>query len=445
MLDELMVISPVDGRYSNFTNEISNYFSEYAYIKYRVMVEIKWFLYLNVLLNKNIPKKDISKVQKIADNFSLEDSKRVKEIEKITKHDVKAIEYFIREVFEKNNLPYSELIHFACTSEDINNTAYSLMIKKYLSNYGSLIQKIIDRLRNLSDEYKNIPMLSHTHGQPATPTTVGKEFKVFEYRISNILELIKKSKITSKFNGAVGNFNAHYVGYPDINWFEECKTFIENLGITFNPFTTQIEPHDNLCVLFGYIKVLNNIINDLDNDMWMYISMNYFKLKPNPNEVGSSVMPHKINPINFENSMANTKMSNGILSILIDNLSISKLQRDISDSSLLRNLGISFAYSVIAINQALIGLDKININSEKIERDLNDNPEILAEAIQTILRKNGYKDAYEILKELTRGKEVTLENLKEFIRRLDIDKYDKKVLLSLKPDNYIGLADKLLN
>jgi len=443
MLEELLVLSPLDGRYSKFTNEISNYFSECAYIKYRVFVEVKWFIYLTKLLDKKITKKEESKILDIYNNFNLKECKRLKEIEEVTKHDVKAIEYYIREKYDEYKLPYSELIHFACTSEDINNVAYSLMIKGYLEKYIELNNKLKTKLKDISFEYKDMPMLGHTHGQAATPTTVGKEFKIFEYRINNILELISNMKLTSKFSGAVGNFNAHYISYPDIDWFGECKKFIESLNITFNPLTTQIESHDNICILFSYIKILNNIINDLNNDMWTYISMNYLKLKTVKNEVGSSVMPHKVNPINFENSMANTKMSNGIFSTLIDNLSISKMQRDLSDSSLLRNIGMGFGYSVVAINQTIIGLDKISVNEIEINKDLDNNPEVISEAIQTILRKNGCKDAYEALKDMTRGKDVTIDTLREYIKTLDISEYDKNRLLKLEVKDYIGIANKL--
>lgn len=443
MLDTLMVLSPIDGRYNRFTNEISNYFSEYSYIKYRVDVEIQWYVYLIKLLNKKTTNKKLKLIESISDNFNIASANRVKEIEKEVNHDVKAIEYYIREEFDKNNIPYSELIHFTCTSEDINNLAYSLMIKDYLNIYIELINKLIGNLDNMWNEYKNISMLGHTHGQAASPTTVGKELKIFEYRINNILDMIKSIKLTSKFSGAVGNFNAHYFVYPDIDWFKECKKFVESLDIKFNPLTTQIESHDNICALFSYIKILNNIINDLNNDIWTYISMNYLKLKTIKNEVGSSVMPHKVNPINFENSMANTKMSNGIFDTLINNLSISKMQRDLSDSSLLRNIGIGFAYSVVAINQTIIGLDKTGVNESEMIKDLESNPEVISEAIQTVLRKNGYKDAYEILKEMTRGKVVTINEIRDFIKTLKIDDSDKERLLKLEVKDYIGIADKL--
>ncbi len=443
MLDELFSISPVDGRYRKITENISNYFSEFSYIKYRIFVEIKWFLYFTELINKKTTIKQKEKINEIYESFDISECKKVKEIEKTTNHDVKAIEYYLRNKFSENKIPYSELIHFACTSEDINNLAYALMLKDYLKEYILLIKNLISNLKNLSSKYKNISMLGHTHGQPATPTTVGKEFKVFEYRINNILNLIKKAKITGKFNGTVGNFNAHVISYPQINWIKESKTFVEGLGINYNPITTQIESHDNLCVMFNYIKILNNIINDLDNDMWHYISINYFKLKVVDKEVGSSVMPHKVNPINFENSMANSKMSIGIINTLVDNLSISKLQRDLSDSSLLRNIGVLFSYSVIAINQTITGLSKIDINKTELSKDLNNNMEVLAEAVQTILRKNKYDDAYEKLKELTRGKDLTKEDLETFIKALDINEEDKKILLNLTPSSYIGLASKI--
>lgn len=443
MLDELFSISPVDGRYRKITENISNYFSEFSYIKYRIFVEIKWFLYFTELINKKIIIKQKEKINKIYESFDINECKKVKEIEKITNHDVKAIEYYLRNKFSENKILYTELIHFACTSEDINNLAYSLMLKGYLKEYILLVKNLISNLKKLSSKYKKVPMLGHTHGQPATPTTVGKEFKVYEYRINNLLNLIKKAKITGKFNGTVGNFNAHVISYPKINWIKESKSFVEELGISYNPITTQIESHDNLCVMFNYIKILNNIINDLDNDMWHYISINYFKLKVIDKEVGSSVMPHKVNPINFENSMANSKMSNGIINTLVDNLSISKLQRDLSDSSLLRNIGVLFSYSVIAINQTIIGLNKIDVNKKELSKELNNNIEVLAEAVQTILRKNKYDDAYEKLKELTRGKDLTKEDLEIFIKTLDINEEDKKILLNLTPSSYIGLASKI--
>lgn len=446
----LMAISPIDGRYSNTTKVLNPYFSEYALIKYRVMIEIKW---LEKMFDKNgfidivdkLSDKEISSLENIYTNFSLDDASRVKEIETITKHDVKAVEYFIREKTEANGLNrISSFIHFACTSEDINNLAYSLMIKDGLDKaWKPLATELINKVNSLAKEWINIPMLAHTHGQPASPTTVGKELLVFVKRWERILKILDSVKLVGKFNGATGNFNSHIVSYPNVNWIEISKEFIQSLDLEPNMYTTQIESHDIVSVIFNTIKSFNNITMDFNSDMWLYISMNYFKQKSLKGEVGSSVMPHKINPINHENSMANIRMSNSILGALADNLPISRMQRDLSDSSMLRNIGTGLAYSIISISQSILGFEKMLINEEKMLEDLNNNPEVLAEAIQTVLRKNGFVDAYEILKEMTRGKAVTLENIQEFINSLEIPEQDKNELLKLSPSNYIGLADKL--
>ena len=314
-----------------------------------------------------------------------------------------------------------------------------LIEKVYIPN----VSKTIEILKEKAKIYANIPMLSHTHGQNATPTTMGKEFAVFAYRMNKILERIKKEKISGKFNGTVGNFNAHLIVYPEIDWINLAQEFVESFGLEYNMYTTQIESHDSISLIFSEIKLLNNIILDFDNDMWMYISRNYFKQKNIAGEIGSSVMPHKINPINFENSMANIKMSNGIIDVFLNNLQISKMQRDLSDSSLQRNIGMVFSFCLIAIKQTIIGINKLVVNEEKLRNELQNTPEVLAEAVQTILRKNGYENAYEILKEMTRGKNVSLQAIRDYVRDLEIDENDKEVLINLTPENYIGLAEKI--
>ena len=448
MIDNLYSISPVEGRYEKITQEIKEFFNEYNLIKYRVIVEIKWlekiFEYSKEF-NINYTENDIEKLNEIIKEFDLEKAKRVKEIEETTKHDVKAVEYFLREEFKNKGIErYNNLIHFACTSEDINNIAYGIMIKNLRDNVlVPNVEKLISTVKEKVKEYANIPMLSHTHGQSATPTTVGKELAIFAYRWDKILNKIKNEQITGKFNGTVGNFNAHLISYPNIDWIKISKEFVESFGLEYNLYTTQIETHDNICMIFSEIKLFNNILLDFDNDMWMYISRNYFLQNNVKGEVGSSVMPHKINPINFENSMANIRISNGILSSFIDNLQISRMQRDLSDSSMLRNIGLAIAYTLISIKQTIIGINKLKVNREFLEQELDNNPEILSEAIQTILRKNGNENGYELLKELTRGKKVTLEELRDFIQKLDIDENDKERLLKLKPQDYIGLAEEI--
>ena len=314
-----------------------------------------------------------------------------------------------------------------------------LVEKVYILNMEQLVKKLAEKAK----VYANIPMLSHTHGQNATPTTVGKEFSIFVYRLNKILNKLKQEKMAGKFNGTVGNFNAHVIAYPNIDWIKIAREFVESFGLEYNMYTTQIETHDNLCMIFSEIKLLNNILLDFDNDMWMYISRNYFIQKNIQGEVGSSVMPHKINPINFENSMANSKMANGIISVFIDNLQISRMQRDLSDSSILRNIGSVIAYSIIAIKQSIIGLNKLEVNKEHLKKELDETPEVLAEAVQTILRKNNYENAYETLKGLTRGKNISLNVIREFVKNLEINERDKEKLIELTPEKYIGLAEKL--
>ena len=439
-------ISPVDGRYREMTEEVRNCFSEYYLIKNRVIVELEWLKKLATLKEFDIDKNDLKILDQIGEKFDLKEATRVKEIEATTKHDVKAVEYYLDEKFKEKNIDkYNHLIHFACTSEDINNLAYGIMEKQLLEEiYIPNMNKLIEAIKSKANEYYNIPMLSHTHGQSATPTTVGKEWIIYVYRLNKILDKIKTEKIAGKFNGTVGNFNAHVISYPNIDWIQVSKEFVESFGLECNLFTTQIESHDNISIIFSEIKLLNNIMLDFDNDMWMYISRNYFIQENVKGEVGSSVMPHKINPINFENSMANIKIANGILTSFIDNLQISRMQRDLSDSSILRNIGVAMAHTIIAIKQTLKGIGKVKANDEFLKEELNNTPEILAEAVQTILRKNGYKNAYEILKNMTRGRNITIQEMRDFIQKLEIDETDKNVLLNLKPQDYLGLAEELV-
>lgn len=447
MEEDLLSISPIDGRYKKNTEEVRKYFNEYHLIKNRIIVEIQWLKKLFEIkeIGLEIDGKELTILEKIAKEFDIKGAKRVKEIEQVTKHDVKAVEYYIDEKLVENNLEkYSHLVHFACTSEDINNIAYGIMEKELVDNaYVPNVNKLIQTLKEKAHNYAKIPMLSHTHGQNATPTTVGKELAIAAYRIDKVLNRIKQEKLTGKFNGTVGNFNAHLISYPNVDWIKVAKEFVEGFGLEYNMYTTQIESHDNIAIMLSEIKILNNVILDFDNDIWMYISRNYFKQQNVAGEVGSSVMPHKINPINFENSMANIKISNGIIDVFLNNLQISKMQRDLSDSSLQRNIGMVFAYSLIAIKQTIIGINKLTVNEKKLRDELNNTPEVLAEAVQTILRKNVYEKAYETLKGLTRGKNISREDIREFVTNLAINEQDKEILLNLTPEHYIGLAEKI--
>lgn len=443
ILNEYLDLCPLDSRYKDIKEILAPYFSEYAYMKYRVFVEIKWLLYLidNKIIENIVDK---TKLESIIINFNEKSFFKIKEEEKITNHDVKAVEYFIDKELKQMGFDFLiSFVHFGLTSEDVNNTAYALMIKNYLEEvYNQKLKEFLNYLKKLSHENKNVAFLAHTHGQPATPTTIGKEFKVYIYRIEEELKKLKMIKIKAKFNGATGNYSALSVVYKfDIVSF--CKRFIESLNLSFNPLTTQIESHDYIVSILDITRHINNIILDLDLDMWLYISYGYFKLKVVSNEVGSSTMPHKVNPINFENSESNLETSNGLLVSLSNKLPRSRMQRDLSDSSTLRNLGISFGYSLQGIKETLKGLERVSVNKEKINEELDGEWEVLAEAIQTMLRKYGIIDAYSKLKDLTRGKIVTKEILDEFIRGLDISLEDKEILLNLTPKKYIGLANKL--
>lgn len=445
-MNTLFAISPIDGRYREITENISEYFSEYAFIKYRLIVEIDWLKYFL----KNILKEQdgfSTKIAEIVEKFDVKEAKRVKQIEKITNHDVKAIEYYVREKLEEIKLErFSSYVHITCTSEDINNIAYGKMISEFLDNIlFKNIESLILGVKEKSKELASIPMPSHTHGQMATPTTVGKELAVFVYRWESIFKLIKNIKLKGKFSGAVGNFNAHILAFPEIDWISHARKFVEEEKLEFNPLTTQIESHDIISILFGYVKALNNITMDFDSDMWLYISNNYFKQKVIKTETGSSVMPHKVNPINYENSMANIRIANSLFDSLTNNLQVSRMQRDLSDSSMLRNIGVAFAHTVISIQQTLKGFSKIEVNETVLTEELEKHPEVIAEAIQTILRKNKYENGYELLKEFSRGEKHSIQEYREFIKSLQIEEKNKEVLLKLTPQNYIGLAEKLCN
>ena len=444
-INTLMSISPIDGRYRKATEKLSEYFSEYAYIKYRIIVEIKWLE--KILNNKEIVdfKGKLNVLENIISNFNLKECEKVKEFEATTNHDVKAIEYYIREKIKGTEVePYAHFVHFACTSEDINNIAQSLMLKDALKNILlPQMDEIVTSVETKANKLNKLPLLAHTHGQPATPTTVGKELAVFAYRWNYIKKKIMNIKLKGKFNGATGNFAAHVVAY-DIDWINFAKEFVESFNLEYNPLVTQIESHDTICEVMSYIKLFNNVTMDFNQDMWTYISMKYFKQKAIATETGSSVMPHKVNPINHENSMANIRIANSIIDNFTNNLQVSRMQRDLSDSSNLRNLGVVLAHTIISITQTIKGFAKMEPNEDVLKEDLENNPEVLAEAIQTVLRKNKYNNAYEMLKDLTRGKNVTIESMREFVEELKINEEDKKKLLKLTPQNYTGLSSKLV-
>lgn len=447
-----LAICPLDGRYSEIGETLAPYFSEYALVKSRVWVEVNWLVFLieNLEENKilNSFRENTSEILNISKKFSEENFIRVKEIENITNHDVKAVELFVDEKLkEKNMEKLISYVHIGCTSEDINNTSYANMIKEGLNKvWIPEAKKLIELLTEFSKNYADIPMLAHTHGQPATPTTVGKEFAIYVHRLKNSLNNVIEIKEKAKFNGATGNYAAISVAFPNENWEKLSKNFIEEkLKLVFNPLTTQIEGHDYMCHIFDGIRHFNNVILDLVRDMWLYISKNYFKQIVIKNEVGSSTMPHKVNPIKFENSEANIDISNNILVGLSNKLPVSRMQRDLSDSSSQRNIGMGIGYSLQAIEQAISGLKRVEVNEEEISKALENNWEVLAEPIQTVLRKYGIPDAYDKLKELTRGKRISKEDIKEFINSLDvISNEDKENLLKLTPKNYIGHAEKLV-
>ena len=437
-------ISPIDGRYSNQTTHLSEFFSEKALIKYRLKVEVEYFIKLTLtgidqLKNWNV--KNNSSLRDIYKNFDNNDCDQVKTIEKITNHDVKAVEYFLKEKFKSLGYEeYSEFIHFGLTSQDINNTAIPLSFKEYIVNYYKLLDDFLSKLKNKAEEYKEITMLAKTHGQPASPTRLGKEFEVFIVRIEEQLDNLKQIPFSAKFGGATGNFNAHHLAYPETNWKEFAQSFVSDMGLKLSFPTTQIEHYDNLAAIFDNLKRINSILIDFNQDMWLYISMDYFKQKIKKGEIGSSAMPHKVNPIDFENSEGNLGLANSLFNHLSSKLPISRLQRDLTDSTVLRNIGVPIAHTVIGLNSSIKGLDKIFVNKEKIDEDLENNWIVISEGIQTILRREGYSKPYEALKDLTRNnKKIDKSTFTKFIDSLNVSQEIKNELKEITPYNYTGI------
>lgn len=446
-LDILTAVSPIDGRYRAKTEPLAPYFSEYALMKYRVRVEIEYFITLCELplpQLKDFPHELFDTLRGIYQNFSEQNAARVKEIESITNHDVKAIEYFIKEEFDRIGglEAFKEFIHFGLTSQDINNTSIPLMLKEATHHvYLPLLQELVDQLNTYAEEWKDIPMLAKTHGQPASPTRLGKEVKVFAYRLERQIELLKACPMTAKFGGATGNFNAHHVAYPEFDWRAFGRKFVsEKLGLEREEYTTQISNYDNMAALFDAMKRINTIIIDMDRDFWQYVSMEYFKQRIKQGEVGSSAMPHKVNPIDFENSEGNLGLANAILEHLSRKLPISRLQRDLTDSTVIRNIGVPMGHMLIALQSSLKGLRKLLLHEESIRRDLDNCWAVVAEAIQTILRREAYPHPYEALKALTRTNEaITEERIHNFIQGLEVSPAVKAELMAITPHNYTGL------
>lgn len=445
-LTPLTSISPIDGRYRNKTEQLSAFFSEYALIKYRVLVEVEYFIALCELplpQLKSIDKAVFPELQSIVKEFSEQDALYIKEIEKTTNHDVKAVEYFIKEKFDRLGLQaYKEFIHFGLTSQDINNTSIPLSIKDALAEaYNPLLKELIDLLKRQATDWMNIPMLAKTHGQPASPTRLGKELMVFVYRLENQFEILNQITISAKFGGATGNFNAHTVAYPSFKWKEFGNKFVaEKLGLTREEWTTQISNYDTLASLFDSLKRINTILIDLNRDIWQYISMEYFKQKIKEGEIGSSAMPHKVNPIDFENAEGNLGIANAILEHLSAKLPISRLQRDLTDSTVLRNVGVPMGHILIALQSTKKGLDKLLLNTSVINRDLDNNWAVVAEGIQTILRREGCPKPYETLKELTRTNQaVTEKSIADFIDNLNVSEAIKEELKKITPHTYTGI------
>ena len=446
-LTSLTAISPTDGRYRNKTESLSEYFSEYALIKYRVQVEIRWLQRLaehqDIIEAPALSADANAYLNAIVDDFSVVDAERVKEIESTTNHDVKAVEYFIKEKFanQAELKPHLEFVHFACTSEDINNLSYALMLKEGRDKVMvPVMQKLVDTLRQLAKDTAAQPMLSRTHGQTASPTTVGKEIANVVYRLERQLKQFSTSPVLGKINGAVGNYNAHLSAYPETDWQGNAKVFVESLGLDWNPYTTQIEPHDYIAEVFAASCRFNTILIDLDRDIWGYISLGYFKQKAIAGEIGSSTMPHKVNPIDFENSEGNLGIANAIMQHLAEKLPISRWQRDLTDSTVLRSIGTGFAHGLIAYQATLKGLSKLSMNPAALDRDLDQSWEVLAEPIQTVMRRYGVEQAYEKLKDLTRGQQINAEKISQFIDALDIPDAAKATLKELTPGTYTGNA-----
>jgi len=445
-LTQLTAISPIDGRYRNKIEETAIFFSEFALIKYRLHVEIEYFISLcEIPLSqlKNIEKSVFRKIRDLVLTFSEDDAQKIKNIEKVTNHDVKAVEYFLKEKFDVLGLSkYKEFIHFGLTSQDINNTAFPMMLRDGIEIvYLPLLKGLTETLFELSDKYKDIPMLARTHGQPASPTRLGKEIEVFTERLRKQIAYLQIIPYSAKFGGATGNFNAHFVAYPEIDWVKFANSFVNHvLNLDRSQTTTQIEHYDNLAALFDNLKRINTILIDMSRDFWTYISMKYFKQRINKNEVGSSAMPHKVNPIDFENAEGNLGMANAVYEHLSAKLPVSRLQRDLTDSTVMRNIGMPIAYSLIAFKSLMKGLNKLELNEQVLKIDLQRNYAVVAEAIQTILRRENYPKPYEALKQLTRtGEEINAEIISGFISQLDVNEEVKDELRKITPENYTGI------
>jgi adenylosuccinate lyase len=445
-LQKLTAISPIDGRYRHQVDELGDYFSEYALIRYRLNVEVEYFIALCEIPLPQLAGVDKSvypKLREIYSNLTIEEAQKVKDIEKITNHDVKAVEYFLKEKMEALGLSkFLEFIHFGLTSQDVNNTATPLLLRDAIAEvYYPLLDELVEQLDQLSREWAEVPMLARTHGQPASPTKLGKEIMVYIERIQKQVDLLQEIPVSAKFGGATGNFNAHQVAYPSVSWVDFGNDFVNKvLGLTRSQYTTQIEHYDNLAAIFDSLKRINTILLDLSRDFWMYISMDYFKQKVKEGEVGSSAMPHKVNPIDYENAEGNLGIANAIYEHLSAKLPISRLQRDLTDSTVLRNVGVPMAHSIIAFKSILKGLGKIYLNHEALNNDLEDNWAVVAEAIQTILRREGYPKPYEALKELTRGKSgINKAAIVEFVQSLNVSEAVKQEMLAISPQNYTGV------
>jgi adenylosuccinate lyase len=449
-LTSLSAISPIDGRYASKVEALRALFSEYALIKHRVLVEVRWLQHLAACkeINEVPPFTDETNrfLETLLDDFSLEDAQRVKDIERTTNHDVKAVEYFLKEKTAGNKTisDVSEFIHFACTSEDINNTSHALMLASAREQVVlPLMDEMINVLKTLASTTAEVPMLAHTHGQPASPTTIGKELANVVYRLQRQRKQFADCEIMAKINGAVGNYNAHVAAYPEVDWPSLAESFVTSLGLSFNPMTIQIEPHDYMAEYFHCLIRFNNIVLDLDRDIWTYISFGYFKQKTVAGEVGSSTMPHKVNPIDFENSEGNLGIANALFEHLAQKLPISRMQRDLTDSTVLRNLGVGVAHSLIAYQSTLRGLGKLEVNHDMLSADLDNNWEVLAEPVQTVMRRYAIPEPYEKLKALTRGQRISKQSMQDFIDSLDIPENEKARLKAMTPANYIGLAVSL--
>ena len=448
MNDSLTAISPIDGRYASKCEELKEIFSEYGLVKRRVLVECVWLEALcdakEIAECKALSAAERKALRAIAAEFSVEDAARVKEIERTTNHDVKAVEYFLKEKVAGTTLEKrAEFIHFACTSEDINNMSHALMLRDGKACLRAAMDEMTAKIAAYAKEWAKVPMLAHTHGQPASPTTVGKELAVVSARLKRQAGEIDRLVMPAKMNGAVGNFNAHLSAYPKVDWEKLSRKVIESLGLRQNRLTTQIESHDGIAELFDAICRWNSVLTDFDRDVWMYISMGYFKQKTIKGEIGSSTMPHKVNPIDFENSEGNLGLANAVMGFMSSKLPISRMQRDLTDSTTLRNMGVGFGYTLIAIRSTIKGLGKLELNAERLAEDLDRNWEVLAEPIQTVMRKVGMDKPYERLKELTRGRRVNAEIMRDFVEALPLPAEDKARLKKMTPATYTGIASKL--